>query len=301
MSLHKYYLYLRTDIWNDMEKRINPLAEAMSNTDAAVDNYCTSTDEKNKEACRQIVSGLMHVYKTQGERSSEKSSKGNSRIFHQTMKCAFLNAYADMLENKDPCKPLNGVKEAFNKSTELHKQLCQDDTNCVECIREKNLGCTVKVRGNLLNNYFFIGKKRKRYKRAPQVSGPPSLEEQLLDRVDDQDDGPHVYTLVKERRQPRSLPTGRTKRPKKRVPGLRAGRRGVGHRMIIDIHLEVLDECQKGDLHSRKEDFFEILIQAFMGSNFIKEENIPKEDVPKKEDQSSDSGFSVDVPKKGSS
>ncbi|ANQ09337.1 SICA antigen [Plasmodium coatneyi] len=47
--------------------------------------------------------------------------------------------------------------------------------------------------------------------------------------------------------------------------------------MIIDIHLEVLDECQQGDLHSKKEDFFEILVQEFMGSNFIKEENIPKE------------------------
>ncbi|ANQ08248.1 SICA antigen, partial [Plasmodium coatneyi] len=55
---------------------------------------------------------------------------------------------------------------------------------------------------------------------------------------------------------------------------------------------QVLNECQKGDLHSTKEDFFEILVQEFMGSEFMKEENVPKEQVP-----SSDSGFRVHVPK----
>ncbi|ANQ06268.1 SICA antigen [Plasmodium coatneyi] len=66
--------------------------------------------------------------------------------------------------------------------------------------------------------------------------------------------------------------------------------------MIIDIHLEVLDECQKGDTKLVQEDFFEILVQEFMGSKFIKEENIPKEqvsmvDVPKEHVLCSDSGF----------
>ncbi|ANQ10787.1 SICA antigen [Plasmodium coatneyi] len=42
---------------------------------------------------------------------------------------------------------------------------------------------------------------------------------------------------------------------------------------------EVLDECQKGDLHSTKEDFFEILVREFMGRNFIEEENVPEEHV----------------------
>ncbi|ANQ06503.1 SICA antigen [Plasmodium coatneyi] len=66
--------------------------------------------------------------------------------------------------------------------------------------------------------------------------------------------------------------------------------------MIIDIHLEVLDECQKGDLHTTKEEFFEILVQEFMGSKFMKEENVPKEQVP-----SSDFGFreKVFAPKEG--
>ncbi|ANQ07710.1 SICA antigen [Plasmodium coatneyi] len=61
--------------------------------------------------------------------------------------------------------------------------------------------------------------------------------------------------------------------------------------MIIDIHLEVLDQCQKGDLHSTKEDFFEILVQEFMGSKSIKEEDVPKEGVPGEEVSSLDSGF----------
>ncbi|ANQ09274.1 SICA antigen [Plasmodium coatneyi] len=128
--------------------------------------------------------------------------------------------------------------------------------------------------------YFFLGKKRRRYKRAHQIRGHPTLEEQLH-HVDDQADGPHEYTLVKERKQARSAPTGRMKGPIKRGVSLRrAGRRGVGHRTIIDIHLEVLDECQKVDLHSTKEDFFEVLVQEFMGSKFIEQEDVPKEQVP---------------------
>ncbi|ANQ06445.1 SICA antigen [Plasmodium coatneyi] len=142
--------------------------------------------------------------------------------------------------------------------------------------------------------FFFRGKRRKRHTRAHQVSGRPSLEEHLLDHVEQQD-GPHEYTLVKERK-PRSVPTGRTKSPKKQGVDHRAGRRGVGHRTIIDIHLEVLDECQKGDLHSTKENFFEILVQEFMGSEFIKEEKFPEEqvsmvDIPKEQVPSSDFGF----------
>ncbi|ANQ07467.1 SICA antigen [Plasmodium coatneyi] len=137
--------------------------------------------------------------------------------------------------------------------------------------------------------YFSLGKRRRRHRREKRLTSPP-LGEQLLAHVDDQDDGPLAYTLVKKRRQPRSVPT-RMKRPKEK---------GVGRRTIIDIHLEVLDECQRGDLHST-EDFFEILVQEFMGNAFINEEQAPKEDVPKEQVQDSclgsDSGFRVHVPK----
>ncbi|ANQ07539.1 SICA-like antigen [Plasmodium coatneyi] len=141
----------------------------------------------------------------------------------------------------------------------------------------------ISIMSYLLWKYFgMLGKRRKRYRRAYQVRGP-SLEQQIVDHVDDQADGPHAYTLVKEQK-PRST---RKKRRKKRS----------GRRMIIDIHLEVLNECQKGDLHSTKEDFFEILVQEFIGSEFIKEEDfVPKEGVPRECDTkeqvlSSDSEF----------
>ncbi|ANQ06928.1 SICA antigen [Plasmodium coatneyi] len=128
---------------------------------------------------------------------------------------------------------------------------------------------------------------RKRYRRDHQVRGLPSLEE-LLVHVDDQGDGPHEYALVKESRQPGSAPE-KTKRSRKQGVGRR-----VGQRIIIDIHLEVLDECQKGNLHSTKEDFFEILVHEFMGCQFTKEDFVPMEHV-----RSSDSGFREDdsVPK----
>ncbi|ANQ07249.1 SICA antigen [Plasmodium coatneyi] len=135
----------------------------------------------------------------------------------------------------------------------------------------------------LLKYSAFLGKRRKRYRRANKISGP-SLEQQIIDNVDDQADGPHVYTLVKKRK-PRSTPKKKSKKPS---GSRRAGRGGGGvrRRMIIDIHLEVLDECQKGELHSTKEDFFEILVEQFMGSEFIKKHFVPEEKVP-----SSGSGF----------
>ncbi|ANQ08768.1 SICA antigen [Plasmodium coatneyi] len=139
----------------------------------------------------------------------------------------------------------------------------------------------------LLWKYFTRGKRRRRHRREEHLTSYP-LEEQFLDHVDDQDDGPHEYTLIKKRRQPRSTPTGRTKRPEKR-----AGRRGVGRRMIIDIHLEVLDECQRGDTQLAQNDFFEILVREFMGIEFIKEKNVPNVNVPNEEVPSSDSEFRV--------
>ncbi|ANQ08027.1 Uncharacterized protein PCOAH_00026050 [Plasmodium coatneyi] len=109
----------------------------------------------------------------------------------------------------------------------------------------------------LTHKYFTLPGKRRRYRRAHQVRGP-SLEQQLPDHVDDQADGPREYTLVNER-QP-------IRRPRRSL-----GKKPVSRRTIIDIHLEVLDECQKGDVHSTKEDFFEILVREFMESEFIKE------------------------------
>ncbi|ANQ07054.1 SICA antigen [Plasmodium coatneyi] len=126
----------------------------------------------------------------------------------------------------------------------------------------------------LLWKYFgMLRKTRKRYRRAHQLRGPLPLEQQIVDHVHEQGDGQREYYLVKERK-PRSVPT-RTKRSKKQGVDRR-----VCHRTIIDIHLEVLDECQKGGLHSTKEDFFKILVREFMGSELIKKVFVPKEQVP---------------------
>ncbi|ANQ07997.1 SICA antigen [Plasmodium coatneyi] len=148
--------------------------------------------------------------------------------------------------------------------------------------------------------YFVIPGKRRRSRRAHKIPDSPPLEEQLLDHVDDEVDGPHEYTLVKERRQPSSAPT-KTKRSKKQGVHLPVGSRGVRRRMIIDIHLEVLNECQKGDLHLTKEDFFEILVKKFMGSRFREEDFVPKGDVPKEQVPSSDSAYKQEdfLPKEG--
>ncbi|ANQ07739.1 SICA antigen [Plasmodium coatneyi] len=160
----------------------------------------------------------------------------------------------------------------------------------------------ISIMSYLLWKYFgMLRKTRKRYRRAPHIRGP-SLEQQIVDHVDQP--SPREYYIVKKRK-PRSTPK---KRRKKR--GLGRRRAGVRRRMIIDIHFEVLDECQKGELHLKKEDFFVILVQEFMGCEFIKEKKVPssdsgfreedfvtKEDVPKEQVPSTDLGFRIIVPK----
>ncbi|SBO29202.1 SICAvar, type I [Plasmodium knowlesi strain H] len=109
-----------------------------------------------------------------------------------------------------------------------------------------------------------LGKGGPRFRRSPADIPGPSVQEQVLDHV--QQDSSHEYRLVKERK-PRSAPT-RTKR---------SGR--ANRRTIIEIHFEVLDECQKGDTQLNQKDFLELLVREFMGSEFMEEEQVPKEEV----------------------
>ncbi|SBO21728.1 SICAvar, type I (fragment) [Plasmodium knowlesi strain H] len=110
-----------------------------------------------------------------------------------------------------------------------------------------------------------LGKGGARFRRSPTEIPGPSVQDQVLDHV--QQDSSHEYQLVKERK-PRSAPT-RTKR---------SGR--ANRRTIIEIHFEVLDECQKGDTQVNQKDFLELLVQEFMGSEFMEEEErVPKEEV----------------------
>ncbi|CAA9988342.1 SICAvar, type I [Plasmodium knowlesi strain H] len=115
------------------------------------------------------------------------------------------------------------------------------------------------------------GKGGARFRRSPTEIPGPSVQEHLLDHVEEA--GPHEYRLVKERK-PRSAPT-RTKRSGRDPAG--GGR--VNRRTIIEIHFEVLDECQKGDTQLNQKDFLELLIQEFMGSALMEEEQVPKEEV----------------------
>ncbi|CAA9988718.1 SICAvar, type I [Plasmodium knowlesi strain H] len=110
-----------------------------------------------------------------------------------------------------------------------------------------------------------LGKGGARFRRSPAEIRGPSVQEQVLDHVEEA--GPHEYRLVKERK-PRSAPT----RTKRSGP--------VNRRTIIEIHFEVLDECQKGDTQLNQKDFLELLVQEFMGSEFMEEEQVPKELVP---------------------
>ncbi|CAA9991205.1 SICAvar, type I [Plasmodium knowlesi strain H] len=109
-----------------------------------------------------------------------------------------------------------------------------------------------------------LGKGGARFRRSPAEIRGPSVQEQLLDHVEEA--GSHEYRLVKERK-PRSAPT----RTKRSGP--------VNRRTIIEIHFEVLDECQKGDTQLNQKDFLELLVQEFMGSELMEEEQVPKEEV----------------------
>ncbi|SBO25857.1 SICAvar, type I [Plasmodium knowlesi strain H] len=109
-----------------------------------------------------------------------------------------------------------------------------------------------------------LGKGGPRFRRSPTEIPGPSVQEQVLDQVEEA--GPHEYRLVKERK-PRSAPT----RTKRSGP--------VNRRTIIEIHFEVLDECQKGDTQLNQKDFLELLVQEFMGSEFMEEEQVLKEEV----------------------
>ncbi|CAA9989825.1 SICAvar, type I [Plasmodium knowlesi strain H] len=123
----------------------------------------------------------------------------------------------------------------------------------------------LSVMAYYLWKYFGpLGKGGPRFRRSPGEIPGPSVQEQVLDHVEEA--GPHEYRLVKERK-PRSAPT-RTKR---------SG--SVNRRTIIEIHFEVLDECQKGDTQLNQKDFLELLVKEFMGSELMEEEQVSKEEV----------------------
>ncbi|CAA9989796.1 SICAvar, type I (fragment), partial [Plasmodium knowlesi strain H] len=129
----------------------------------------------------------------------------------------------------------------------------------------------ISIFSYLIWKYFAQLRKIRLYRRAPLRIPGPSVQEQLLDHVEEA--GPHEYQLVKERKPP-SVPA-RTKRSARDPAG--GGR--VNRRTIIKIHFELVDECQKGNTKLTQKDFLELLVREFMGSEFMEEEQVPKEEV----------------------
>ncbi|SBO24172.1 SICAvar, type I [Plasmodium knowlesi strain H] len=180
--------------------------------------------------------------------------------------------YKDCLIGSDSVK--SKVETIFqDKQNKNHMQQTLENTVCPILLTDlltpflplAPVSIGLSAMAYYLWKYFGpLGKGGPRLRRSPAEIPGPSVQEQVLDHVEEA--GSHEYRLVKERKPP-SAPT-RTKR---------SGR--ANRRTIIEIHFEVLDECQKGDTQLNQKDFLELLVQEFMGSEFMEEEQVPKEDV----------------------
>ncbi|KJP86078.1 hypothetical protein AK88_04269 [Plasmodium fragile] len=102
--------------------------------------------------------------------------------------------------------------------------------------------------------YFaYLAKRRRTYRTVRDVPSPP-LDEEILDHL--QRDAPppdYGYTLVRDRR------------PASAAARRRRGRRPprVHKRTIIELHLEVLNECDAADWENVQEDYWKIVVEEF--------------------------------------
>ncbi|KJP86071.1 hypothetical protein AK88_04262 [Plasmodium fragile] len=108
--------------------------------------------------------------------------------------------------------------------------------------------------GYSLWKYFaHLGKQRRRtYRTVRDVPSPP-VDEDILQHL--QRGGPppdYGYTLIRDR-QPASTRARRRRHPR------------VHKRTIIELHLEVLNECEAADWENVKDDYLHILVEEFMG------------------------------------
>ncbi|CAA9986112.1 SICAvar, type I [Plasmodium knowlesi strain H] len=249
---------------------------------------------------------FLKEYAKQLQKVAEVKKQGNSWVhpyceIDKGINYAFSRS-ENIMKETSPCKDTNGTNDCFvciqkeddynnckignddigNEATEQFKneskqklmQETLENTVCPILITDlltpflplAPVSIGLSAMAYYLWKYFGpLGKGGQRFRRSPAEIPGPSVQEQLLDHV--QQDSSHEYRLVKERK-PRSAPT----RTKRSGP--------VNRRTIIEIHFEVLDECQKGDTQLNQKDFLELLVQEFMGSEFIEEEQVPKEEVP---------------------
>ncbi|CAA9990302.1 SICAvar, type I [Plasmodium knowlesi strain H] len=219
-----------------------------------------------------IDEGIKHAFDKSKNIMEETSpcNNGNNSCFE----CKLGEKYEDCkIGNDDIGSKSNELfKDDLTKQKQMEKTL--ENTVCPILLTDlltpflplAPVSIGLSAMAYYLWKYFGpLGKGGSRFRRSPAQASRPSVQEQLLDHV--QQDSSHEYQLVKERK-PRSAPT----RTKRSGP--------VNRRTIIEIHFEVLDECQKGDTQLNQKDFLELLVQEFMGSEFMEEEQVPKELVP---------------------
>ncbi|KJP86080.1 hypothetical protein AK88_04271 [Plasmodium fragile] len=112
----------------------------------------------------------------------------------------------------------------------------------------------VALLGYSLWKYFaFLGQKRRRtYRTVRDVPSPP-LDEEILQHLQRGDLPPadYGYTMVT---QPAST-SGRGRPPR------------VHKRTIIELHLEVLNECAATEWENVKDDYLQLLVEQFMAGN----------------------------------
>ncbi|KJP86072.1 hypothetical protein AK88_04263 [Plasmodium fragile] len=112
---------------------------------------------------------------------------------------------------------------------------------------------TVALLGYSLWKYFaHLAKRRRTYRIVRDVPSPP-LEEEILQHLQRGDLPPpdYGYTMVT---QPAST-SGRGRPPR------------VHKRTIIELHLEVLNECAATEWENVKDDYLQLLVEQFMAGN----------------------------------
>ncbi|CAA9988017.1 SICAvar, type I [Plasmodium knowlesi strain H] len=218
-----------------------------------------------------IDKGIKHAFDKSGEIMNDTSPCKNNGP-NSCFVCTQNGSYKDCSIGNESVK--DNVGTIFqDDQKQKHMQQTLENTVCPILLTDlltpflplAPVSIGLSAMAYYLWKYFGpLGKGGARFRRSPAEIRGPSVQEQVLDHV--QQDSSHEYRLVKERK-PRSAPT----RTKRSGP--------VNRRTIIEIHFEVLDECQKGDTQLNQKDFLELLVQEFMGSEFMEEEQVPKEDV----------------------
>ncbi|KJP84678.1 hypothetical protein AK88_05690, partial [Plasmodium fragile] len=106
--------------------------------------------------------------------------------------------------------------------------------------------------------YFaHLGKQRRRtYRTVRDVPSPP-LDEEILQHLQRGELPPpaYGYTMIRDT-QPASAAERRGQRPPR-----------VHKRTIIELHLEVLNECEATEWENVKDDYLHILVEEFMGGH----------------------------------